>query len=88
MSTANAPSIFDQIVADFDNKVPCVWITQSDRQCQRGANWNLDVHGCFGGTLCGHHYWEWHRMNIGRRYCGICVTDFPSFTSAFTARKL
>lgn len=88
MRTNHAPSAFDEIVADFGKTVPCVWVTKSSKQCQRGANWDLDVHGCFGGQLCGRHYWEWHRMNLGRDYCEFCDTKFPSFTAAFTARKL
>lgn len=88
MSTNHVSSAFDEIVASFDKKVPCHWVTKAGKECKRGANWDFDAHGCFGGPLCGHHYSQWRRMNYDRRYCKFCDTTFPSFTAAFTARKL
>lgn len=89
MTAVNRPAIFDEVVAGWDERIPCVWVsTTTGKPCQRGAHWNLDAHGCFGGTLCGHHFWEWHRDNFGGTRCVVCDHTFPSFLDAFTARKL
>lgn len=87
--TTDRASAFDEIVANFDMKIPCCWTTKSGKPCRRGANWLLDeAHGCFGGPLCGHHYWEWHRTYVGRTLCGVCNKRFPSFDDAVMVRKL
>ncbi len=87
MTTTNAT--FAEIIANLAEKVPCEWnLRNGGKRCRRGANWDIDVHGCFGGTVCGHHYWEWYRDNFGCTRCDYCNRKFPSFPASFSARKL
>ncbi|KRD04957.1 hypothetical protein ASE48_20160 [Mycobacterium sp. Root265] len=81
---------FGDLVAHWGDRVPCDWYADlpNHKPCRRPANWDVNLHGCYRGTVCGHHYWEWHRDNIGRTYCEDCDTRFPSFSDTFTARRL
>jgi hypothetical protein len=85
---SNLATKFDEAVAGWDNKIPCVWETDSGRSCRRAAHWDLNIHGCMRGTLCGHHFRTWQRDNDGCTLCPHCGVDFPSFADIYTARKL
>ena len=89
MSAHDVSTAFDELVAGYDQNVQCVWFNKARKwRCRRVAHWHLDAHGCFGGPLCGQHLSEWKRTYAGARRCEICGRIFPSFTAAFTARKL
>lgn len=91
MHIKNEPSTFDEIVAGWDDKVTCRWITRAGGICRRTAQWHFDIHGCQRGTICTQHYHEYLRINIHGPLgiqCPDCDRIFQSIEETYRAVRL
>lgn len=85
MSTTHSVSAFDEIVARFEESIPCVWqLTRSGRPCRNPAKWSVNFHGCRRGTICTRHYniWTQGLMGLPKIVCSICHQGFPNLAAA------
>lgn len=57
--TTPAVTEFDQIVAAWDQQIPCEAETKSGNPCRRPGHWLIDMHGEGGATICGQHLSSW-----------------------------
>lgn len=56
MSHRTDTAAFDAVIAEWKETVPCEVDTKAGGQCQRPAQWLVNVHGCDRYTACTQHY--------------------------------
>jgi len=83
-----------QILAHWDDYVPCKMLTKSGKACRRRAQWVINRHGCVQYTGCSHHYFaEVRAMTAQARRegggtCGVCRRVDKTWLDAHTAVRL
>lgn len=94
MNTKNELAIFDEIVAGWGERVPCVWDTTTGRPCRRPARWQVIFHGCRRYTYCSHHFSQLCRINEalfrrqGSARCPVCSQSYRAWSDTHTAVRL
>lgn len=83
---------FEEVIAVWEEAVPCEWETPSGKPCRRPARWLGILHGCQQATLCTHHQNEYMRqyprLDNGPRDCDLCGRTFPTYDAGFRAVPL
>ena len=87
------PTVFDEIVALFDDKPVCEMTTGQGPRCTRTASWRINLHGCEQALMCGQHLRTWTgtltvNSRLGTPRCGHCGHQFATVADAYTVTPL